>query len=337
VLAALFDRDLFDTVAFFFGTMGLDTHVNDRLADAMIAARRAFPERLFLACMMTTEVVRHRLEAEGICVFEDPERLVQAVSRLASFRQAFARRPATAIAARTSAAPPFAGRLSEAAAKVALGAAGVPFPAEHLARTADEAAAAARSIGQPVAMKVVSAAIAHKSDIGGVRLNVAAGDAAAAFAAIVAQVRTAAPGAAIDGVSVAPMITGGVETILGTVNDPDFGPLVVFGLGGVFVEILADTSVRLAPVDETEAAEMIRAIKGFPILAGARGSAPADIGALARAVAALSRFAAAHAADVASVDINPFIARPDGGCAVDALIVARDAAGTQQSRTASTP
>jgi hypothetical protein len=133
------------------------------------------------------------------------------------------------------------------------------------------------------------------------------------------------------------MITGGVETILGTVNDPDFGPLVVFGLGGVFVEILADTSVRLAPVDETEAAEMIRAIKGFPILAGARGGAPADIGALARAVAALSRFAAAHAADVTSVDINPFIARPDGGCAVDALIVARDAAGTQQSRTASTP
>jgi acyl-CoA synthetase (NDP forming) len=323
VLSALFQDDAFDSIAFFFGSMGLDPHVNARIADVILESRRAFPDRLFAACMMTTPDVRAALEAGGVCVFEDPERLVRAVARLAGFRKSFANATATALSARIGGAAPLRAGLSEATAKAVLADAGIPFAPERVARSADEAALAAGTIGNPVALKIVSADIAHKTEVGGVVLNVPREAASTAYAALIDRVRTAAPAAKIDGVSVAPMIAGGIETILGTVNDPDFGPVVVFGLGGVFVETVADVALRLAPVDEAEAEAMIRSIKGFPVLTGARGTEPADLDTLARSISALSRFAAQHAFDVASIDINPFIALPRGGCAVDALIVPR--------------
>jgi acyl-CoA synthetase (NDP forming) len=333
VLSALLAGDAFDSVAFFFGTMGLDPHVNGKLADAIVAARRTFPDRLFIVCMMTTPEVRAALEAEGICVFEDPERLVRAVSRLAAFGEAFARPAASALSTAFIKALPVGSNLSEAGAKAVLSAAGVAFAPDHIARTADEAAAAAAAIGGPVAMKIVSAQIAHKTDIGGVLLNVR-GDpnVRSAFARLMERGKAAAPGATIGGVSVTPMIAGGIETIVGTSNDPDFGPVVMFGLGGVLVETLADVAIRLAPIDESEAEAMIRSIKGFPVLAGLRGSKAADLAALSGTLAALSRFAAAHAEDVASVDINPFIALPQGGCAVDALIVSMSATDDAMTR-----
>lgn len=323
VLSALFEDDAFDSVAFFFGTMGLDPHVNARIADAILDSRRAFPDRLFAACMMTTPEVRATLEAGGVCVFEDPERLVQAIARLARFGKDFAKATPTALSADVEASPPLPARLSEASAKTFLAEAGVAFATERVARSADEAARAAERIGASVALKVVSADIAHKTEVGGVALGVPSAEAGAAYTALLERVRTAAPAARIEGVSVAPMVAGGVETILGTINDPDFGPVVLFGLGGVFVETVADVALRLAPVDEGEAEAMIRSIKGFPVLAGARGTEPADLKALARALVALSRFAASHADDVSSIDINPFIALPHGGCAVDALIISR--------------
>jgi succinyl-CoA synthetase beta subunit len=130
------------------------------------------------------------------------------------------------------------------------------------------------------------------------------------------------------------MVAGGVETVIGSVNDPDFGPLVMFGLGGVHVEILKDVAFRLAPVTEAEARGMIAEIRGLPMLQGARGAPPGDIEALARAIARLSRFAAAHAADIASVEINPFIVLAKGGLAVDALIVpARPRSTTATTRS----
>ena len=340
VLAALLDDDLFDSIVFFFGTMGLDPHINDRLCAAMIEARRAYPDRLFTVCMMATPETRATLEGEGITVFEDPERVVQAVARLAAFRQAFARPPSAALSIGDVQALPIDGNLSEAGAKAILAAAGIAFPAEHLAQSPDEAAAAAERIAAPVAMKIVSPAIAHKSDVGGVMLNVdGPASASAAFTAVMERVRQAVPDAPLDGILVTPMIAGGIETIIGSANDPDFGPLVVFGLGGVFVETLADVALRLAPVNEREAEAMIRSIKGFPILAGARGGEPVDLAALAKAIADLSRFAAAHADDVATIDINPFIALPEGGFAVDALIVPKGSAPSpvSQPRKASYP
>jgi hypothetical protein len=117
------------------------------------------------------------------------------------------------------------------------------------------------------------------------------------------------------------MITGGTETVMGVVRDPVFGPMVMFGLGGVFVEIFKDVVFRCAPVNLETARGMIREIRGLPLLQGARGRPAMDLDALAQALVNLSLFAAAHAQTVQSVEINPFIALAEGGCAVDALIV----------------
>ena len=187
------------------------------------------------------------------------------------------------------------GPIDEARAKRLLGAAGVPFAPEHVARTREEAVAAASAIGFPVVLKVLSADIAHKSEAGGVVLGLRDTDTlASGYDAMMARVRERAPAARIDGALVARMIEGGVETVIGTKRDPIFGPVVMFGLGGVYVEVLKDVTLRLAPVDRDTAKDMIRAIKGYPLLGGARGRPPADLDALADALVALSRFAAAH-------------------------------------------
>jgi hypothetical protein len=139
-------------------------------------------------------------------------------------------------------------------------------------------------------------------------------------------VTTRAPGARTEGVLVAPMLRGGVECILGIQRDPVFGPMVMFGLGGVFVEIVGDVALRSAPVTPAQALDMMRATKAWPLLTGARGRPPADVDTLAQQIAALSRFAVAAGDTLDSIDINPFIALPaaqGGGCAVDAVIVGR--------------
>jgi acyl-CoA synthetase (NDP forming) len=213
---------------------------------------------------------------------------------------------------------------NEATAKAALAAAGLPFAQEITATTPEEAAEAAGKIGGPVAMKILSPDIQHKSDIGGVELSIrGAGAARAAFDRIRAAAALNAPDAAFDGVLVAPMISGGTELILGTVTDPIFGAAVMVGLGGIFAEIFKDTALRLAPVTEEEAAEMLCELRAWPLLDGARGRAPADKTALCKAIAALSRFAARHARDVAEIDINPLLVREEGqgAIALDALIV----------------
>ena len=166
----------------------------------------------------------------------------------------------------------------------------------------------------------------HKTDLGGVRLAIA-GDAGveSAFNEIMATVAANAPSANLDGVLVAPMVRGGVECILGAHIDPVFGPVVMFGLGGVFVEVLKDVSFRLAPIDVEEARSMVAEIRGAALLSGVRGAEPSDIQALCRAIAALSEFANANRERLLSVDVNPFVVLPEGsGCiALDAVVVSR--------------
>jgi acyl-CoA synthetase (NDP forming) len=323
VLAAMLEGDNFDTIAVFLGTMGLDPHLTDALVAAMLEARQRFPDKLFPICMMTTPETRKRLEAAGLMIFEDPDRVIAAISRLAGFHEAF-RRPSARPIAAPRAATRLPAQLSESAAKALLGAAGVAFAPEIVARTAAEAVAAARDFGRLVALKIAADGIAHKSDIGGVLLNVS-GDVAVAegFAAVRSNVLKARPDARIEGVLIAPMIPDGVETVIGIHNDADFGPVAMFGLGGVYVEALKDVAFRLAPVSREDALDMIREVRGFPALASARGGRPVDLSAIADAIAALSRFASAHRDDVETIDVNPFLALPEGGVAVDALIVVR--------------
>lgn len=202
--------------------------------------------------------------------------------------------------------------------------AGLPVPDCTLATDADTAVAAAARAAGPVVLKVVSPDILHKSDVGGVKLNLSGEDAVRhGHAAILDSVRTHCPTARIDGVLVAPMAPKGVECIVGMHSDPVFGPVVMFGLGGVFVEVLKDVSFRLAPFDHAQALSMIREIKGYALLQGARGAPPCDINALADALVALSRFADARREDFSSVEINPLLALPDGQgvLALDAVLI----------------
>ena len=171
--------------------------------------------------------------------------------------------------------------LSEVEAKAALGAAGVPVTPTRLATSAAEAMAIAGELGYPVVLKVVSDVVTHKSDVGGVELDLS--DAAAvegAYARIEAAVTEAAGAEAFGGVSVQPMAAPGTEVIIGMTQDPQFGPVLMFGLGGVLVEVLKDVAFRVVPLEPHDAAEMIREIKAFPVLEGYRGAPPADLAAL---------------------------------------------------------
>ena len=193
--------------------------------------------------------------------------------------------------------------------------------------TADAAVAAAAKFGFPVVMKILSADILHKSEIGGVLLDVDSEDAVRdGFATLMQRAKAAAPTAKVDGVRVAKQLKGGVECILGITRDPVFGPVAMFGLGGIFVEVMKDVVFRRAPFGPDVAEEMIRSIKGAPLLMGARGRKPADIKALADMLSRLSAFAAAAGPDLASIDLNPVFlhAEGEGLDIVDAMMVGRD-------------
>ena len=211
--------------------------------------------------------------------------------------------------------------LSEVEAKAALAEAGVSVTVTSLAQTREEAAAQAEAIGYPVALKIVSPNVAHKSDVGGVVLGLESHEEVAeAYDEIIASVSAAQPGATIKGVSVQQMAAPGAEVIVGVTTDPQFGPVMMFGLGGIMVEVLGDVSFRLAPLGEGDARDMIDEIQGRQVLDGARGQPPVDITAIEGMLDRVSEFAAAHP-DVSELDLNPVIASPDGAIAVDARIV----------------
>ena len=211
--------------------------------------------------------------------------------------------------------------LSEVEAKQLLAEAGIPVVEARLAATRDEAVALADEFGYPVALKIVSAQITHKSDIGGVKLNLGnENQVGAAFDAIITAAKSADSSAKLDGVSVQRMAEPGVEVITGMTMDAQFGPVLMFGLGGVLVEVLKDVSFRVVPITERDASQMIHEIQGFPILEGHRSQEPADIPALQDLLVKLSSFVEAHP-DIAELDLNPVFAYPNGAVAVDARIV----------------
>ena len=216
--------------------------------------------------------------------------------------------------------------LSEIEAKQMLEEAGVPVSPARLAKTASEAAKVADELGYPVVLKVVSPQITHKTDVGGVELGLtSANDVREAFDRIAASVKKHAPKATIDGVAVQRMERPGVEVIIGMTKDPQFGPVLMFGLGGVLVEVLKDVAFRVIPINERDARQMVHEIKGYPLLEGYRGSEPADVAKVQELLLKVSAFVEAHP-EVGELDLNPVFARGDGAVAVDARIVLDDAA-----------
>jgi acyl-CoA synthetase (NDP forming) len=219
-------------------------------------------------------------------------------------------------------------RITEREAKAVLAAYGVPVTSEQLAQSADEAVAAAASLGYPVVLKVEAPEIAHKTEAGVVRLGL--GDEAAlrrAYDEVMAAAERVEPRPEIRGVLVQPMIPAGVELVIGARIDPQFGPLIVVGMGGVLVEILRDTACDLAPVDRTQARRMLESLRGYTLLTGYRGSRPVDLDRLTEIIMRVSELAADLALEIAEIDVNPLICAGDRIVAVDALLVRSHGAG----------
>ena len=217
-----------------------------------------------------------------------------------------------------------AGTLSEHRSKELLSAYGIPVSRDAICTSAAEAARAAAAIGYPVVMKVSSPALPHKSDLGLVRLGLStAAQVRSAYRELMDRVRTVAGDAAVEGVLVSEMVTGGVETILGVVDDELFGPTIMFGLGGVAVEVYADVTFRVPPFDRHEAHRMVHELEALPLLKGARGKPQADLRELVGTIMKVQRLAVDLSGDLLELDINPLLARPDGVVALDALAVGR--------------
>lgn len=214
--------------------------------------------------------------------------------------------------------------LSETDSKRVLDCYGIAIPREILARDPEEAVQASREIGGAVALKIVSPDILHKTEAGGVKLGLSSPqDVSTAAADILASAKRYAPEARIDGVSVQQMVPAGIEIVLGVKNDRQFGPLVAAGLGGIMVELLGDTTVRLAPVDDQAARAMLASLKGHALLTGFRGKPGIDIDGLVDIICRLSELAHDLRDVIDQIDVNPVIASADGAIAADALIVCR--------------
>lgn len=289
---------------------------------ALAQVRSEHPSRLIVLCARAPQEVRAQLNAMGFPVVEGIDAACATLAALVRFG-ARADTASAAAAVEREPLPPEA-FATEASAKAALARAGLPVLKEVVAGSREEALVAARAIGFPLVLKIVSPDIAHKTEVGGVVVGVRSeGQLVDEYESLLARVARKAPQARITGVLVAQMAQGGIELILGTRKDAVFGPMVMVGLGGIFAEILKDVALQSAPVDEAQAVAMLRSLKAFALLDGARGRPKADVQAAARAVAALSRFAARHAGDVAEIDINPLVVLEagQGAFALDALLV----------------
>jgi acyl-CoA synthetase (NDP forming) len=203
-----------------------------------------------------------------------------------------------------------------------LGAMKVPLVPGGIALSADAAVKLAQEIGNPVAVKLASHQIIHKTEVGGVRLNLTNEQAVRdAFEAIRARLAQAHKLEAMDGVLVQPMLSGGVEVMVGMTRDPLFGPLIAFGLGGIHVEILGDVQFRVTPLTDQDAVDMVKGIKGYRLLTGYRGQPAVDLKAIEEVLLRISQLADAIP-EISELDINPIFALPEGqGCKiVDARI-----------------
>jgi len=211
--------------------------------------------------------------------------------------------------------------LTEIEAKQLLTESGINCTDTRLATTRDAAVKLSEQFGYPVVLKVSSVDITHKSDAGGVKVNLKnKAEVENAFDAIMRSCKAAVPTARIEGVSVQRMARPGIEVIMGMIKDPSFGPVVMFGLGGIFVEVLKDVAFRIVPIERSDAEDMINEIKGKKLLEGYRGQEPVGIGYLQQMLLNLSDFVNATP-EIEEIDMNPVFAYKDGALVVDARII----------------
>lgn len=329
--AVLCDDGVDAAIAIFVPPLGVR---QPDVAEAIVAAARTCTTKPVLAVLMGREGLpqgRAELEALGIPAYTFPESAARALAALNRYRE-WLERPVLEVTPlpvdHDAAAAILDGarregrrRLTEVESLELLAAYGIPVAPARLAHSADEAVRLAAEFGFPVVMKVSSPAIVHKTDVGGVALGIGnVQDARAAYDRLVEAAAKAAPDAEVYGILVQKQLEGGREMIAGISRDPLFGPVVMFGLGGIFVEVLRDVVFRLAPIDEREAAGMVTGLRGSRLLTGVRGQKACDARALEDALRRLSQLAVDFPA-ITEVDVNPLLAFEDGAIAVDARVV----------------
>jgi acyl-CoA synthetase (NDP forming) len=321
ILAALLEDDSCDALLVLMSASLYLPRLRAIYMPTLRAVREKHPDKVVMLAVHGPPDAVAELTAMGFPVVDGVGASTGTLAGLCDLAAARSLRPPPAALPAAAPLDPIALR-TEDGAKRLLGAVGVPVLPERVVSNATEAVEAATAMGFPVVLKIVSPDLPHKTEVGGVALNLTGAEAVAeAHDVMLTRVKAAAPAARIAGVLVSPMMRGGTEMILGSRRDPVFGPVVLVGLGGIFAEVVKDVAIRPAPVDELEALAMLRSLKAFPVIDGARGRPKADLGAAASAIAAVSRFAAQHAAQVAEIDINPLLLRSDGVVALDALIV----------------
>jgi acetyl coenzyme A synthetase (ADP forming)-like protein len=303
-------------------------------ADAILSGRGRSRKPVAACLFGLTDLSREveQLEASGVPTFTFPEEAVSGLATLSRYR-AWRTRPRTrtksfpvdrGLVRRTLQSARQAGTtvLPEYLARTLLQAYGIQFAASARATSLEEAVGAAEEIGYPVVLKVASPDISHKTDVGGVAANLANGAALrSAWSEMGAELARRAPDARIEGFEVEAMVRGGHEVLVGAQRDPSFGPVVVFGMGGIYVEVLKDVTFRLAPIRTLSAVHMVASVRGAAILNGVRGEPPADLPALYDAIERVSQLVV-ECGEVAELDLNPLIVKPMGRgvVAVDARV-----------------
>ena len=318
-------------VPIFIPPLGVD---QDAVAAAIVRAARERSDKPVLAVLMGRQGLsewRAELHDAGIPTYIFPESAARAIAALNRHRE-MSQRPretaaplqvdyAAARATLDTARSAGRGCLTESESLMLLAAYGIPVERARVATTREAAIVIACELGFPVVMKVVSRDISHKSDVGGVVLGINdEQEAAQAYDAIMRETKQHAPTARVDGVLVMRRVTGGRETIVGVTRDPSFGPLVMFGLGGIYAEVLRDVVFRIAPLTALDARAMVNGIRGLALLDGVRGQDPSDKAALCDVVRRIAQLAIDFP-EIAEVDVNPLLAFHDHVVAVDCRVI----------------
>ena len=316
---ALMEDSTYDAVIAYWSTTGLTPGPHQRIIHEADKATSEFPDRLIIHCINPIETIAPSIKEKGLPVFEEPPRAVRAVASLMRLGAAFDRSTSNELVEIEPVELPV-GPVSEKTAKEILAGADLPLVIDQLAATPQDAVKAAAGFGGRVAIKIVSPDILHKSDVGGVALNIALDNVETVVTDMLETVDSACPDAKIEGVLVSPMVGEGVDCILGSRRDPVFGSIIVFGLGGIFTETLGDVAIRKVPVDRDQAEQMISELRGKALLEGARDRPAANKEALIDTIAKFSKFVAGCGPELESVEINPLRALEDKALGLDALI-----------------